>query len=191
MQAKQRALSGMSEHHATASPINAQYRSRFRNPHEPRAHAYTPLEPICRTCDPLRRRADDVRVRHRRPQVAVPEQFLNRTNVRAFLQQMRRKGVSQSVTRRALGNPARPHSAREGALHRSRVDVMSPPHTVGIPRHARSRKDIPPRPLAIAVRVPSSIAHETRDTNAAAKIRVVPSSHSPEMAPQCWHDESR
>ncbi len=69
----------------------------------------------------------NVRVDHRRTDVPVPEQLLDRPDVVPRLQQVRREGVTERVTRRRPGNPSRPGRLLDGSLHHRLVQMVPPP----------------------------------------------------------------
>ena len=60
------------------------------------------------TCDRQPATVENVSVDHGRTDVRVSQKLLNRADVSAGLQQMRRKGVTKRVTGRPLGYPASP-----------------------------------------------------------------------------------
>ena len=67
-----------------------------------------------------------MRVNLRRPHIAMPQQRLQRADIRAPLQQMRRKAVSQDVRRHFFRNPRPLRRSFYGDLPRRFVDVMPP-----------------------------------------------------------------
>ena len=66
----------------------------------------------------------DVCINLRRRNIAVPEQRLNRTRIRAVLQEMRGKAVSQRMRRHVLLDPGRLRSRVAGAGKLSRGDRL-------------------------------------------------------------------
>jgi len=56
-----------------------------------------------------------VRVDHRRPDVAVTEEFLNRTDIVTVLEQMSREGVAEGVAARGPGKSG----PRDGVFDRA------------------------------------------------------------------------
>ena len=67
----------------------------------------------------------DMRVNHRRPQVSVPEKLLNRADVRAALEQMRREGVSQGMTGGPFRQPGCANGGRECPLERRVMQMIA------------------------------------------------------------------
>src|SRR5688572_1955527 len=61
---------------------------------------------------------EDMRVDHRRGDVAVAEQLLDCADVVAVFKEMRGKRVTEGVTARVLGDPGRADSATHRALPR-------------------------------------------------------------------------
>jgi hypothetical protein len=60
-----------------------------------------------------------MRIDQRRVHILVTEQFLDRPNVIAILQQMRREAVPERVAARPLSNAGTPHGIRDTALYRA------------------------------------------------------------------------
>ena len=60
---------------------------------------------------------EDVGVDHGGLPVAVAEEFLDRADIVAGLEQVRREGVAERVARRALGDVGLADGAGDGALH--------------------------------------------------------------------------
>src|SRR5665647_2730538 len=69
--------------------------------------------------------AEYVRVDHRGAHVPVAEQLLDGADVVAGLEQMRRKGVAESVAGGVLGYAGALHGVFDGALDGRRVDVVA------------------------------------------------------------------
>ena len=65
-----------------------------------------PLQPVGRAPDAQRASIQDVGVDHRRPDIVVAEQFLNRPDVVPHLQQVGGKGMAQRVGGGVLVIPA-------------------------------------------------------------------------------------
>lgn len=85
-----------------------------------------------------------VRVNHCRLQVRMPEQFLDRPDVCALLQQMRREAVAPCVTRRSFRYARSQHRLLHPALHGGLVEMMPPPFAglgIGIDRLELTRCD--------------------------------------------------
>jgi hypothetical protein len=61
------------------------------------------LQPVRRTPHPQGTTIEHVRVLHRRPHIRVTQQLLHRTNVRARLQQVRRKRMPKRMARHTFG----------------------------------------------------------------------------------------
>lgn len=93
-------------------------------------------------------------VDHRRADVPMPEEFLNRPDVEAVLQQVRGKGVAQGVARGGLGETGGANGTLYGPLEDGFVQVMTSA-TVGlaIVVEPRRRKDPLPSPLPRGARV--------------------------------------
>jgi len=84
-----------------------------------------------RLLTPVLRLLSTPRVDHRRVHILVPEQLLHGPNVAPVLEQMRREGVAECVTRRLLGNSSSadriPHGTRQHRL----VQMVDPFLTPG------------------------------------------------------------
>src|SRR5262245_8643974 len=72
---------------------------------------------VCLPVDLAQLRRVDVRIALRRRQLDVPEQFLNRPEVGAALEQMRGKRMAQRVRADTEAGAAPRHVPREQALH--------------------------------------------------------------------------
>ena len=84
---------------------------------------------------------------HRRLHIFVAQQFLDRPDIIALLQQMRRKAVPQGVTTDAFGEPCRTTGLAHGPLQPTLMGVMpadSP--CTGISRQPVGGKHILPDP---------------------------------------------
>jgi hypothetical protein len=77
--------------------------------------------------DHARRTAlEHVRVDHRGSDVSMAEEGLHRANVVAVLQEVRREGVTQRVTRDSFRDARASRGSPDGALNYRFVQVMSP-----------------------------------------------------------------
>jgi hypothetical protein len=93
-----------------------------------------------------------MRVNHRRPDILVPQEFLDGPNVIPVLEEMRGKGVAERVAGRRLGHP----SPEDGLPYRpldDRFVQVVPAPLAGVPGDvdAGSRKD--PLPAQFVPRV--------------------------------------
>src|SRR5580704_16899015 len=70
---------------------------------------------VQRAFDPHRTLAQDMRVKHRGPNVRVPQQFLNRADIVARLQKMGGETVAEGMTTRRPSDA----SLANGRLHRT------------------------------------------------------------------------
>ena len=70
--------------------------------------------------------AQHVGVDHRRRDVAVAQQILDRANIVSALEQVRGEGVAEAVTGHAFVDSRRPGRIRDGSLYDGLVQVMSP-----------------------------------------------------------------
>ena len=70
-----------------------------------------------------------MRVNHRRADIPVPKELLNRPDVRPVLQQMRRKRMTERMAGRAFGDLRRGNGAAKRTLHHRLVEVMAPPNS--------------------------------------------------------------
>jgi hypothetical protein len=86
-----------------------------------------------------------VRVNHYRRHIIVPQQLLDRANIRAPLQRMRRETVPEGMARHPFDNPRSRHRALDGSVDRQLVDVMAPylPRT-RVDRQPPGRKGVLP-----------------------------------------------
>jgi hypothetical protein len=84
-----------------------------------------PLQTIGRTPNAQGTPIQDVRVNHRRADIRMAEQFLNRSNIVAVLEQMRRKGVAERVAADPFRNPSPADRGRDRALHDRFVQMIS------------------------------------------------------------------
>jgi hypothetical protein len=66
-----------------------------------------------------------VGVDHRRTDIRMSEQFLNRSNVVSILEQMRCKGMAEGVATDSLRDPCPPDRARDRALHHRFVQMIA------------------------------------------------------------------
>src|SRR5688572_8190862 len=66
-----------------------------------------------------------MRIDHRRGHVAVTEQFLDRANIVAVFEKMRRERVAKGVTARVLRDVRRTQRAAHRALYDGFVEMMS------------------------------------------------------------------
>lgn len=94
----------------------------------------------------------DVGIHHRRPHVTMAEKLLNRADVRAGLEQMRRERVTKRVAGRALGDRTGSYGYGERALNHRFVQVM-PAADAGrrFAVQPRSGEDVLPRPVPVGV----------------------------------------
>jgi hypothetical protein len=95
-----------------------------------------------------------MRVDHRRADVAVPEQRLNRANVVAVFQEMSREGMAEGMAGRRLGDPGGPNRIVYRALEDGLVEMVPAPlscHSVHV--GPRRGEDPLPSPFAARVRV--------------------------------------
>jgi hypothetical protein len=92
---------------------------------------------------------EDVGVDHRRTYVAMPHEFLNRTNVVAVFEKMRRERVSKGMTRHPPGDSRMVASLVHGALKDGFMKMMSPCPT-GLWIFVRSRGGKDPLPFSRA-----------------------------------------
>jgi hypothetical protein len=88
----------------------------------------------------------------------MAKEFLHRTDVVPFSQQMRRKGVPQTVAVRTFHNSGRLYCLFDGALQNSFCNVMSLSFTATrIDSNARGRENILPRQAFTLLRSNDSI----------------------------------
>ena len=96
----------------------------------------------------------NVRVNHRRRDFLVSEQILNRANVAAVLQQMRRKRMAKRVRAGVFRNAALRESRLKRLLQsRSRPMVPARRIRARIDAGFFRRKDELPRPFAFRIRI--------------------------------------
>jgi hypothetical protein len=104
---------------------------------------------------------EHVRVDHCRAHVGVAEQLLNRPDIVAVFEEMRRERMPERVARGAFRDPRRPHGVADSALeHRlvqeqSReglvlVEALTCPSTAGADR----KRDTSPAPISAGCRLP-------------------------------------
>ena len=101
-------------------------------------------------CTPI----EDVRVDHRRADVRMAEELLDRANVVPVFEQMRGKRMPERMATDALRDTRLPRRHRHCTLHRRLVQVISrwwsPP---GVAAHTTRRKHKLPGPLRSCVRI--------------------------------------
>lgn len=81
-------------------------------------------EAVCRAIHSLSASIEHMRIDHRRADVFVPEQLLNRPDVVAILKQMGGKGMPEGVTTGRLGDPGCPHGLSDRSLQDGFVEMM-------------------------------------------------------------------
>ncbi len=82
-------------------------------------------QPVCRTANALTAAIQNVRVNHGRTNVAVPQKFLNGSNVIAIRQQMVSKRMPECMAGYPFGQSCLPHCLSHGSLHQRFVHVMA------------------------------------------------------------------
>src|SRR5262245_22096841 len=84
----------------------------------------------------------------------MAEQLLDRANVVARLEEMRREAVAQRVRRRRLDDSGAAHGTLHRPLHALLLELMAPPPPrPRIPRQRAGRENILPTPVARRARV--------------------------------------
>jgi hypothetical protein len=91
----------------------------------PAAPRSSPKHPIGGATDRRRAAVQDVRVDHGGAQVTVSEQFLDRANVVTVLEEMRREGVPEGVTRGSLGQARLEDGFLDRPLEHGFMEVMT------------------------------------------------------------------
>src|SRR6185437_8367101 len=99
--------------------------------------ARTRAQHVARTSDRTTAAIQYVRVEHGRAHIAVAKQFLNRANVVARLEQMRREAVPERVARDTLGQILGARGRRNGTLHGGLVKVIRIQRRVSRSRYVR------------------------------------------------------
>ena len=84
----------------------------------------TSLQAIQRAFRPAAALSQHVGVDHRRGHVVVPQQLLNRPDIRPPLKGVRGKTMSKSVARNAFGNPHPRHCGLDGSVDGDLVQMM-------------------------------------------------------------------
>lgn len=72
--------------------------------------------PVERTADTHWPTVEDRRIDHRRFDIAMPQQFLNGSNVRAAFEQVRGKRMAKRMARGPLGEPGLRHSLSDAVI---------------------------------------------------------------------------
>ena len=80
--------------------------------------------PVQGTADTRRPSMKDMGVDHRRFHVAMAQQFLNCSNVRAAFKQVCGKGMPECVAGGPLGEPGLRHGVSDGFLHQGFVKMI-------------------------------------------------------------------
>lgn len=92
-------------------------------------------------------------VHHGGPNIPVPQQLLDSSNVITRLEQMGRKGVAEGVTGGALGDAGSDYGVTYCALYRPRMQMVSNPLAGGpVPAGPDRRKDPLAGPIASGAR---------------------------------------
>src|SRR6266571_774538 len=128
----------------------------------------------------------DVRVDHRRADVAVAEELLDGADVVAGPDELGGERMPKHVRRGGLGDSRPPGGLRDRLLDHGLMQMVAVPDA-GPPVRVvrRSRKDVLPSPLAVGVAVlASERVGKRRPPKAAAKILTMPAAHSFEMIEQ-------
>ena len=95
-----------------------------------------------------------MRVDHRSRDVPVPQEFLDRANVVAPFEQVRRKRVPQAVRCGRFGNSTPPDSALENTLDRRLMEMIPALNSsFSFKISARCRKDPLPCPFPVGIRI--------------------------------------
>lgn len=81
--------------------------------------------PIQRTADTGRPSMKNMRVDHRRFDIAMPQQLLDRSNVRATLKQVRGEGMPECMARGSFRETSHQHGISDGFLHQRFVNMMA------------------------------------------------------------------
>src|SRR6185312_5790134 len=95
----------------------------------------------------------DVCVNHRRSNVAVAEELLNRPDVGAGLEDVRGEGVPQRVTGRPLRDPCRGYRVAERSLNDTLVQMMTSADAALVHEGSSSREKVLPAPVELHVRI--------------------------------------
>src|SRR5262245_23385133 len=84
----------------------------------------------------------------------MTEQLLDRADVVARLEEMRREAVAQRVRRGRFDDSGAAHGILHRPLHALLLEMMTPPlPRARIPRQRAGRKDVLPSPIARSARV--------------------------------------
>lgn len=67
----------------------------------------------------------DMRIDHRRFDIAMPEQLLDRSNVGAAFKEMRGEGMPEGVARGSFRETSHRHGTPDGFLYQRFVDMMA------------------------------------------------------------------
>jgi hypothetical protein len=76
-------------------------------------------QPVCRTANALTAAIQNVRVNHGRTNVAVPQKFLNGSNVIAIREQMGSKRMPECMAGYPFGQSCLPHCQSHGSLNQA------------------------------------------------------------------------
>ena len=120
------------------------------------------LQAICRTGDPAPAAIEDVGVDHGRTPVRLAQQFLNRANVIACFQPMRRKRMTQNMRIGGFGQADTAGGCLESALG-NRLILMVSAVNVGTGIHAEMRGREYPLPFPLTIRVEILAGQDIRE----------------------------
>jgi hypothetical protein len=68
-----------------------------------------------------------MRIDHRRADILMPKELLNRSNIVSVFQQVRREGMPERMTTGRFGDPGCPHGLSDRSLQDGFVEVMPLP----------------------------------------------------------------
>src|SRR5690606_580063 len=107
---------------------------------------------IERTDGTRRAAADDVRIDHRRTDIFVTKELLDRANVLAVLEEMSREAMTERMARDWFGDARGQGSLSEGALNRFLMQVPAHLHALSANLDVPvGREDELPRPLSAGI----------------------------------------
>src|SRR5262249_22621569 len=100
-----------------------------------------------------------MRIDHRRSQITMAEKLLDRANVRAIFQEMRRKGMPQGMARHAPRDASPLDRRAKRPLNHRLMEMVPAALASGVDEGSPRREDELPRPLEFCLRI---LAHQGR-----------------------------
>jgi hypothetical protein len=82
----------------------------------------------------------------------MTEKILDRSDIGAALEKMRRERMTKRMTRNPLPDPNLSDRSPHGTLHLGLMQMMAPPNPRRIDKRPRSGEQIVPRPFPVGVR---------------------------------------